>query len=333
MTWFQNLAAVEKIGFSLLVLIVLSLIGSGFYLWLRRTLEIRHFQDLALKDRISLKLEVTKTVAQILGGAFFLFTIYITWQNLAATLEKNQAEREKNRIDLALAQEKQITDLYVEAIKQLGQPEMAVRLGGIYALDRLARSSVKDKWPILEVLTAYVREESIKPFRPAPAPGSQAAKNGEIWPRTDVQAILTVIGGLGPASDPARKQQSLDLRHSDLRGAELQGADLPGALFWDARLEDAHLKGAHLEGADLRRARLAGSHLQQARLDHANLESADLQGADLTKAYLQNADLSRADLRQALGLTQAQVDSAYCDESTRLSPPLQPSGKKKPRPD
>jgi hypothetical protein len=330
MIWFQNLTTIGKIGSAVLFLGMVGLIGGALYLWVRQILELRYFQDLALKDRIVLKLELTKTAAQILGGAFFLLTIYITWQNLAATLEKNQAEREKNQTDLALVREKQLTDLYVEAIKQLGQPEMAVRLGGIYALDRLARSSAKDKGPILEVLTAYVREESVKPFRPVPAANSQTAKNDKIWPRTDVQAILTVIAGLGPASDPEGKPQSLDLRHTDLRGAELLGAILPGALLWDSRLEDVHLPGANLAGADLRNARLAGSHLHKANLDQANLQGADLKGANLIQTSLRGANLAGADLRQALGLTQAQVDTACCDESTKLPPALRPSGNKPP---
>ena len=330
MFWFHNLPTIGKIGLAVLFIIILGLVAGVFYLWVRQILELRRFQDLELKDRIELKLEITKTVAQILGGAFFLITIYFTWLNLTATQEKNRAEREKNQSDLALAQEKQITDLYVEAIKQLGQPEMAVRLGGIYALERLSRGSHKDQGAILEVLTAYVREESIRPFGPAQAANPQAAKAGGIWPRTDIQAILSVIGSLGPAYDPKGKRQTLDLRHTDLRGAELQGANLPGTLFWNARLEDAHLQGAHLEGADLRGTRLAGSHLQGAHLEGANLESADLKGADLTEASLRDANLSKADLRQAVGLTQAQVNSAYCDEFTKLTPPLKPSGKKNP---
>ena len=232
MVWFHNLPTNGKIGFAVLFIIILGLVAGVFYLWVRQLLELRRFQDLELKDRIELKLEITKTVAQILGGAFFLITIYFTWLNLTATQEKNRAEREKNQSDFALAQEKQITDLYVEAIKQLGQPEMAVRLGGIYALDRLARGSWKEHWPILEVLTAYIREGSTRPLGQTPATNPQAVKAGGIWPGTDIQAVLTVIGGLGPASDPMGKRQTLDLRHTDLRGAELQGANLPGTLFW-----------------------------------------------------------------------------------------------------
>jgi hypothetical protein len=40
---------------------------------------------------------------------------------------------------------------------QLGSKEIDVRLGGIYALERIARGSKEDHPQIVEVLTAYVR--------------------------------------------------------------------------------------------------------------------------------------------------------------------------------
>jgi hypothetical protein len=39
----------------------------------------------------------------------------------------------------------------------LGSGQMEVRLGGIYALERIARDSARDHWPIMEILTAYLQ--------------------------------------------------------------------------------------------------------------------------------------------------------------------------------
>jgi hypothetical protein len=44
------------------------------------------------------------------------------------------------------------------------EPNVEVRLGAIYALERIAYDSPRDHWPIIEVLTAYVRQNA-----PAPA--------------------------------------------------------------------------------------------------------------------------------------------------------------------
>jgi hypothetical protein len=79
------------------------------------------------------------------------------------------------------------------------------------------------------------------------------------------------------------------------------------------RRRGADLIGAHLAGADLRAADLRGSYLIGSDLSRADLRRADLIGADL-----RGADLSGADLREALFLTQPQVDAALGDPRTAL---------------
>jgi hypothetical protein len=65
-----------------------------------------------------------------------------------------------------LSREGQITDRFTKAIEQLGslddkgKPKLEIRLGGIYALERIARDSERDHTVIMEVLTTYVREHS-----------------------------------------------------------------------------------------------------------------------------------------------------------------------------
>ncbi len=94
--------------------------------------------------------------------------------------------------------------------------------------------------------------------------------------------------------------------------AHLQRADLHGA-----ELRNAHLQGADLHQACLQRADLAGADLHGADLRGADLSGANLEGADLT-----GADLSGTNLARARGLTQAQVDGAFCDPSTVIPPTL-----------
>jgi uncharacterized protein YjbI with pentapeptide repeats len=83
----------------------------------------------------------------------------------------------------------------------------------------------------------------------------------------------------------------------------------------DGRLE---LRGEDLISLDLRGRELAGANLRGALLIGADLRGQDLSLADVTGADLRDADLRGADLSQALWLTQAQLDSAIGDSSTRL---------------
>ena len=87
-----------------------------------------------------------------------------------------------------------------------GKPKinLEVRLGGIYALERIAKDSPKDEWTIMEVLTAYVRQNA--PMRePFKLPGGELQHTGtrqlhivsehkELNVRADIQAVLTIIG-------------------------------------------------------------------------------------------------------------------------------------------
>lgn len=95
-----------------------------------------------------------------------------------------------------------------------------------------------------------------------------------------------------------------------------------------SELARAGTPGPDLRGADLIGARLAdltGANLRGALLIGANLRRTSLQAADLTGADLRDADLRQADLSESLFCTQAQLESARGDASTRL-----PAGRTRP---
>ena len=55
-----------------------------------------------------------------------------------------------------MSREGQVTDRYTKAIEQLGSKELLdVRIGGIYALERIARDSPRDHPAVMDVLTAF----------------------------------------------------------------------------------------------------------------------------------------------------------------------------------
>ena len=66
------------------------------------------------------------------------------------------------------ATERRITELYTKAVEQLGNDKAPVRLGGLYALERLAQDNPAHRQTIVNVICAYLR----MPFSPA-APASK----------------------------------------------------------------------------------------------------------------------------------------------------------------
>jgi uncharacterized protein YjbI with pentapeptide repeats len=223
-----------------------------------------------------------------------------------------------SRRTFELTEQGQVTDRYIRAIAQLGDEKLDVRIGGIYALERVARDSARDHPTVMEVLTAFIREHSREQW-PLPDPGQRIA-DGLKWPRfkqparrrassrvrpvqapltiqprkrstrPDVQAALTVVG---------RREAKRDIRAIDLTRADLSGAILVDADLTRADLDGADLSGAILIGADLTRADLTGATLVGATLTGADLSPASLAGADLTNADLDGADLSGAILFRA----------------------------------
>jgi hypothetical protein len=55
------------------------------------------------------------------------------------------------------ATERRITELYTKAADQLGSDQAPVRLAGLYALERLAHSTVEHRQTIVDVICAYLR--------------------------------------------------------------------------------------------------------------------------------------------------------------------------------
>jgi uncharacterized protein YjbI with pentapeptide repeats len=81
-------------------------------------------------------------------------------------------------------------------------------------------------------------------------------------------------------------------------------------------------RGVDLIGADLRRSDLRGANLRGAYLIAADLRGTDLSGTDFIGADFRDADIRGADLSNSIFLTQAQINAAKGDVSTKLPPSL-----------
>jgi uncharacterized protein YjbI with pentapeptide repeats len=258
------------------------------------------------------------TIATLATGIAAVGALYFTNRSLQATQQQ-----------VAVSEQGQYTDRYTKAIEQLGSEKDNVRLGAIYALERLAGDSRRDASTIAEVLSAFVRNQT--PASTCPSPPKGAAPQPL---KTDVAAAIKVRREMySSAVSGADFSQtcfsglslefvsffSTNLRASNLRGASLRNVDLGSAVLTDADLtganlananlvladlldadlQDADLSGTTLLGADLRNANLRGAMLANANLRDANLVNADLTGANLVHADLTGARLNDAKLKGA----------------------------------
>ena len=245
---------------------------------------------------------VARNLAFVAGAAAAGVGLWLAWQRTRAVSEQAKVDRERLEQQAFTDEERLITDNFTRAVDQLGSDQIAIRLGAIYALERISQDSERDHWPIMETLTAFVREN-------AKLRGT-AEDEAEVGRRIDIAAILTVLGRRSEkelARDPKRDDQEgrhLNLARTNLEAADLRDAKLAHAILAGADLGGAHLEGAELVGADLKdanlaRAKLRRSKLERARLKGANLERAELTNADLKDANLGGACLAGADLKGA----------------------------------
>jgi hypothetical protein len=76
-----------------------------------------------------------------------------------------------------------VTARYTKAIEQLGSDRLDVRIGGIYALERIAHDSPRDHPAMLEVLAAFIREQRSRAMatRKSPARRRQGGQRAPVY--------------------------------------------------------------------------------------------------------------------------------------------------------
>ncbi|MEV0052568.1 pentapeptide repeat-containing protein [Saccharopolyspora shandongensis] len=258
------------------------------------------------------RLEVVRTAISIVAGV----------GGAAALL---LAARRQRTNELALletkhdAAERRTTELYSAAIEQLGSDKAAVRLGGLYALERLAQDNLAHRQTIVEVMCAYLRMPLAEVDDAAPVEGLELATlnrslaeerrvrhaaqhilcshlrprrngsgkptNSKFWPDTDLYLAGAVL-------------RHLNFSGCHVRSAVFSNATLEGAaMFDDAVFDDAaNFVGASMDHAVLHGVTFRGSALFShagitdalfrdahfvgpARFDNACLEDTDFSGA------------------------------------------------------
>ncbi len=169
----------------------------------------------ARSEALQAQNDMRTSLLQGIGGLFLIAGVVATWRQVQLT-----------RHQLDILREGQITERFTRAIEQLGSDNLDIRLGGIYALERIASSSEADRGPILEVLTAYVRGHAPWPTagwgygaETPPEPDERQLASLQ-YRKPDVAAVVAILGRrqvgddddalLPPGRRPARGRPAAD---------------------------------------------------------------------------------------------------------------------------
>ena len=272
-----------------------------------------------------------RNLALVIGGPIAI--VLAVWRSIVAARQATTAQGSL------------LNERYQKGAEMLGGDFLAVRLGGIYALQRLAQERDEYHVPIIRLFCAFVcNPTKIKDDESTTTNGGDDRSRPS---RPDIVAIMEAIATR--EVERATLEQGdgyfLDFRNANLTGLDLSrignvnlswsrltGANLShiwlphktnfswvreayGANFSQARLNRVNFESCNFWGTDFSDSLLVGANLQYADLRKANLVNATLATADLSETEFRDANLSGTqfssdDHPPARGLTQNQLDTA-----------------------
>ena len=151
----------------------------------------------------------------LVAAAGGFVALYFNWRRIKHDAERLSGDR--MRLE---------NETYVKALELFGSKDETIRIGAIYALERIALESMnRYHLPIMDVLCAYVRKQS----------STDEKKSGIV--KQDIQEILTVIGRR------SEEQQKIEGKGPRI---DLRNAYLPTAFLYGANLDSTFLPGANL---------------------------------------------------------------------------------------
>ena len=263
--------------------------------------------------------ETIRNLALIVGG--LLAFVFAWWRALVA---ERQADAARSQVETA--QQSLLNERYQQGAEMLGNGVLPVRLGGIYALQRLAEEHTEQyQILILRLFCAFVRG----PDGDEATPTRRTVNSVGVLQhslRQDVQAAVEGISSMLTAgvSGDGETAFCVNLRGARLNGIHLDYGNLSGVDLSYAELVRADLENTQLWGAQLRIVQLQDSNLRGTDLTHATIVSADLVDVDMGDARLDQAYVVESKLDGAIfygaslagtvfsntRITQAQLDQA-----------------------
>jgi hypothetical protein len=211
------------------------------------------------KDLVTARFDALKIGLSIGVGSGGVIVLYLAWRRQRAmedTLAHQERVAESTEDD---ARERRITDLYTKAADQLGSDKAAVRLAGLYALERLAQDHPKHRQTIVHVLCAYLRMPFEFPADPPALPVESPADNGDSE-RQQYRELLPDHREQVQEREVRHTAQGILRNHSRPGPSDADDAYWPGLEldFTGATLDAPDFGGCHIAKLSLRNARVGG---------------------------------------------------------------------------
>ena len=214
-----------------------------------------------------------------------------------------------------------ITDRISKAVEQLGAdktikqgtedvtvPNLEVRIGALFSLERIKNDSLPDHIQVLEILCAYIREN----MRQIVQQKGRAEDGSYHQLREDIATCLKIIQRRTPQQVDREKEwgsrngqgllvdlsnttfESHDLSLYNLSFMLLENTDFTFAQCRGTDFQHSQLSGSDFEGANCLMARFDFADCTHTGFNEASLQYARFDETELESAYFDNANLFRS---------------------------------------
>ncbi len=253
---------------------------------------------------------------------------------------------ETNEREATTAEQGLITDRINKATEGLGKkdgkdPVIEVRLGALYALERISQDSLRDHVQIMEILCAYIRYNSPLPDKKIEIDKLSKQKP----PREDIQAALNIIGrrdrginGKNRIKKEAAEGYRINLSECNLFSVQLNNANLNGAIFHDARLDRVKIKNTKLIGSEFIDVSMRWINIKDTDLSDTYIYTQDMCNAfihdsifirahlnifNLENTFITNTKIIAvqsdfSDFSTSTNITQVQLDEMFCGMHVKI---------------
>lgn len=204
---------------------------------------------------------VATTRASLIAGLAGLAALSGLAINVWSTREAEASRREELNQRDEDARERRITELYIDAAAQLGNTQAAVRLAGVYGLERLANNVPQQRQTIVNIICAYLRMpyslqdaesdvtrygKDIQTPRDPSHNAIAARQEGQV--RTAAQQMLA--NHLRPTCEAFWKDIDINLEGANLSNLNFKGCHLRSATFADVTFTGQEVNFAEVTFAE-----------------------------------------------------------------------------------
>ena len=192
----------------------------------------------------------------------------------------------------------QITDRYSKAIEQLGDREnVSVRIGGLYALQRIAKDSEADLPTIQNVIANFIRRPPYKVIEVTEDSHSEDVPKHRDCP--DLHVAIEIFQSLRSEKYPLPHLQRSNLSFFDLQKINFSGLNMDQSSF-----DHSFLAQVSFDNCQLQFANFSYSDLTEVTIKNSNIFRGIFSNSITRWNYFKNSNL------QATFWTNCQLESA-----------------------